>query len=83
MLYEVINQIEGSISVNSIPLTKFINSMNLKIMKLLENSTKELQTLTDINPQSWLNDLNNDNKDPIEDAFAHLRSLLTFQTTLK
>ena len=83
LLYEVINQIESSISENTIPLSKFINSMNLKIMKLLENSTKELQTLTDINPQSWLNDLNNDTKDPIEDAFAHLRSLLTFQTTLK
>ena len=61
----------------------FINNMNLKIMKLLESSTKDLHTLTDINPQSCLTDYTNDTKDPIEDAFAHLRSLLTFQTALK
>jgi len=52
-------------------------------MKLLESSTKELQTLTDINPQSSLSELETDTKDPIEDAFTHLRSLLTFQTALK
>lgn len=83
LLYEVIHQIEGSIATSAIPLKGFINVMNLKIMKLLENSTKELQTLTDINPQSCLTELENDNKDPIEDAFNHLRSLLTFQTALK
>jgi len=52
LLYEVIGQIDKFIDYASIPLKDFINSMNLKIMKLLENSTKELQTLTDINPQS-------------------------------
>jgi hypothetical protein len=83
LLYEVINQIEGSIATSSIPLKSFINTMNFKIMKLLENSTKELQTLTDVNPQSCLTEMENDNKDPIEDAFNHLRSLLTFQTALK
>ena len=83
LLYEVIHQIEGSIPNTAMPLQKFINSMNVKIMKLLENSTKELQTLTDINPQSCLTEFENENKDPIEDAFAHLRSLLTFQTALK
>lgn len=57
--------------------------MNMKIIHLLEHSTRELQTLTDINPQSCLHELGNESKDPIEDAFIHLRSLLTFQTTLK
>lgn len=83
LLYEVIDKIERSITQGSIPLKEFINSMNMKIMKLLENSTKELHTLTDINPQSSLNELESDPKDPIEDAFNHLRSLLTFQTALK
>jgi len=83
LLYEVIHQIENSVSTNSIPVHSFINSMNMKIMKLLENSTKELQNLTDINPQSCLNEILNENKDPIEDAFSHLRSLLKFQTALK
>lgn len=57
--------------------------MNVKIMKLLENSIKEVQTLTDINPQSCLTEIENKSKDPIEDAFSYLRSLLTFQTALK
>eukprot|EP00344_Euplotes_crassus_P009870 CAMPEP_0197002488 /NCGR_PEP_ID=MMETSP1380-20130617/6982_1 /TAXON_ID=5936 /ORGANISM="Euplotes crassus, Strain CT5" /LENGTH=237 /DNA_ID=CAMNT_0042420639 /DNA_START=33 /DNA_END=747 /DNA_ORIENTATION=+ len=52
-------------------------------MKLLENSTKELHTLTDINPQSSYIESEKNPKDPIEDAFNHLRSLLTFQTSLK
>jgi hypothetical protein len=83
LLYEVIHQIKASVSSNSIQVQNFINSMNIKIMKLLEQSTKELQTLTDINPQYCLLEISNDSKDPIEDAFAHLRSLLTFQTALK
>lgn len=81
LLTEVIHQIDQSDI--EIQKEKFVNNMNFKIMKLLESSTKDLYTLTDINPQSWLTDLSNDSKDPIEDAFAHLRSLLTFQTAMK
>ncbi|CAI2363339.1 unnamed protein product [Moneuplotes crassus] len=83
LLNEVIYQIEKCESFENIPIKGFIDSINIKIMKLLESSTKELHTLTDIDPKKSLSECDLNPKDPIEDAFNHLRSLLTFQTALK